>query len=232
MAKQRIAPNPNVGQNLQFLMAGHKTLGSQPALAAATGLAQSTVGRILRSEVEPTASNLQKIASALNVKLEALYLSPEKFKAEHAQGLLSSGAEPVGQIAGTPHDGRTIIHVSKPLSVGTVLQAVSRATRDLPPSRKRAIDALASSPTTEIDDGDAAAIDNLAGGLAMSFGTEITTTNYDSWLETAMRMAANWPAEDVKPFLMDFVERVQRAQVDKDQLAKLSAPPAPADKVR
>lgn len=77
MAKTKVAPNPNVGPNIERLMAGRPELGSQPLLAKRTGLGQSTIGRILRSEVNTSAETLQKIASAFGVRLDVLYRDPK-----------------------------------------------------------------------------------------------------------------------------------------------------------
>lgn len=79
MAKTRVAPDPNLGKNIAALMAAVPELGSQPLLAARSGLAQSTIGRILRGEVDPTAGNLRKIAKAFGVPVETLYWTHERF---------------------------------------------------------------------------------------------------------------------------------------------------------
>jgi phage repressor protein C with HTH and peptisase S24 domain len=81
MAKTKVAPDPNVGKNIAALMDSVPELGSQSLLAAKAGLAQSTIGRILRGEVDPTAGNLRKIANAFGVWAETLYWSHDRFKA-------------------------------------------------------------------------------------------------------------------------------------------------------
>ena len=90
MAKTKVAPHPNVGKNIGALMEASVSLPSQPALAKRTGVAQSTIGRILRGEVNPAAETLRKIADAFEVNVDALYLSPPKFlEAMHSGGLRS-----------------------------------------------------------------------------------------------------------------------------------------------
>jgi SOS-response transcriptional repressor LexA len=79
MAKTKVAPNPNVGRNIGALMEASVSLPSQPALAKRTGVAQSTIGRILRGEVNPAAETLHKIADAYDVNVDALYLAPAAF---------------------------------------------------------------------------------------------------------------------------------------------------------
>lgn len=79
MAKQRIAPNPNVGRNIAALMERKPELGSQPLLAKRTGIAQSTVGRILRGESNATSHNLKAIAEAFGIEVDLLYADPQGF---------------------------------------------------------------------------------------------------------------------------------------------------------
>lgn len=112
------------------------------------------------------------------------------------------------------------IEVKKYLSVGHVLQAVSRVTRQLPAQRKKAIDAM-STDTDDIADCDVEAIDNLASGAIVA----LDVPSLEIW-ETAKNMASNWPVDEIKPYLLDFIERVERAQVDKIQLEKMASTPA------
>lgn len=88
MAKTRVAPDPNVGRNIAVLMEGSITLNSQPALAKRTGVAQSTIGRILRAEVNPTGDNLRKIAGAFGVDVGTLYWQTERFSEAMRAGKL------------------------------------------------------------------------------------------------------------------------------------------------
>ena len=79
MAKTKVAPDPNVGRNIGALMEMSIGLGSQPSLARRTGVAQSTIGRIIRSEVRASGETLRKIADAYEVQLDVLYLDEAKF---------------------------------------------------------------------------------------------------------------------------------------------------------
>jgi len=51
------------------VMASSKDLKTQTALAKKSGVAQSTIGRILRGEVDPQSGNLERIAKAFNCQL-------------------------------------------------------------------------------------------------------------------------------------------------------------------
>lgn len=91
MAKQKIAPNPNVAINLKFLMSERPELGSQPLLAARSGVGQTTIGRILRGEVNATSENLKKICDAFDCEVNFIYWPVDRFKKafyeRSAQGL-------------------------------------------------------------------------------------------------------------------------------------------------
>ena len=54
------------------VMASTKNLRTQTALARRSGVAQSTIGRILRGEVNPQSVNLERIATVLGVSLAKL----------------------------------------------------------------------------------------------------------------------------------------------------------------
>jgi SOS-response transcriptional repressor LexA len=54
------------------VMASSKDLKTQTALAKKSGVAQSTIGRILRGEVNPQSGNLERIAKALSMSLAKL----------------------------------------------------------------------------------------------------------------------------------------------------------------
>lgn len=79
MAKQKIAPDENVGKNIAALMAVSTSLNSQPALAARTGVAQSTIGRILRNEVNASADTIHKIGQAFDTDVAALFMEHDRF---------------------------------------------------------------------------------------------------------------------------------------------------------
>jgi SOS-response transcriptional repressor LexA len=54
------------------VMASSKDLKTQTALAKKSGVAQSTIGRILRGEVNPQSGNLERIAKACSMSLAKL----------------------------------------------------------------------------------------------------------------------------------------------------------------
>ncbi|MDB6013139.1 MAG: hypothetical protein JWL65_5389 [Gammaproteobacteria bacterium] len=57
---------------LEQVMASSKDLKTQTALAKKSGVAQSTIGRILRREVSPQSVNLERISIALGMRLSEL----------------------------------------------------------------------------------------------------------------------------------------------------------------
>ena len=57
---------------LSRVMTSNKALKTHTALARRAGIAQSTVGRILRREVDPQAGNLERIAKVFGLSLVAL----------------------------------------------------------------------------------------------------------------------------------------------------------------
>jgi len=79
MAKTKVAPNANVGPNIAALMQHKPELGSQPLLAMKTGIGQTTIGRIVRSEVSTGAEKLQKIAAVFGISVDALYIDQRRF---------------------------------------------------------------------------------------------------------------------------------------------------------
>lgn len=62
-----------VGRKLTELMEAFPNLGTQRAVAAKTGIASSTIGRIRRGDVNATAENLRAIAAAFGVPVSFLY---------------------------------------------------------------------------------------------------------------------------------------------------------------
>lgn len=80
MAKTKVAPDPNVGQNLALLISVHPELNSQPVLAKKSQVGQTTIGRIVRGEVDPQASNLRKICAAFDIDVGTLFWPPDRFK--------------------------------------------------------------------------------------------------------------------------------------------------------
>jgi SOS-response transcriptional repressor LexA len=73
MAKQRISTTSPIGDNLARLMEQHPHIKTQTALAAASGIAQSTIGRVLRKESVPGAEIVQRMADALGVLVQDIY---------------------------------------------------------------------------------------------------------------------------------------------------------------
>jgi transcriptional regulator with XRE-family HTH domain len=72
MVKRKHALGVNWRLALAKVMASSKTLNNQTALAKKTGVAQSTIGRILRAEVDPQVGNLERIAEAFALTLAQL----------------------------------------------------------------------------------------------------------------------------------------------------------------
>lgn len=74
MAKQRTAPDPNIALNLSRLM---ELVGlKQSALAAKSGVGQSTISRILNGDDSPTSRTLSKLAGALGVSVNTFFDPP------------------------------------------------------------------------------------------------------------------------------------------------------------
>ena len=72
VAKPRHAPNPARGRLLAKRMAASSDCKSQSDLARKSGVAQSTIGRILRGEVNPQTATLERIAKALGTSVATL----------------------------------------------------------------------------------------------------------------------------------------------------------------
>ena len=64
-----------------------KHLKTQTALARRSGVPQSTIGRILRSEVDPQSGNLHRLARALGMPLTALTRMAEDAEMQGAPAL-------------------------------------------------------------------------------------------------------------------------------------------------
>jgi transcriptional regulator with XRE-family HTH domain len=72
MAKHGHAALVTWGPALAKAMESSRDLRTQTALARKSGVAQSTIGRILRGEVVPQSASLQRIARALRMPLATL----------------------------------------------------------------------------------------------------------------------------------------------------------------
>lgn len=99
MPKQRVAPNPNVALNLASLMAVRPDVSSQLSLARKSGVGQTTIGRILRGEVDPQAENLKKLADALDCDVSVLFWSNERLRntIEAGHPLRHAPSEPISE---------------------------------------------------------------------------------------------------------------------------------------
>lgn len=103
MAKTKVAPHPSLGKNIALLMEAMKDLASQPALAKKAGVAQSTVGRIIRGEVSPSTDNLRKIANAFGISVSNLLFDTDDFLAGIRNGSIKlRGAD--DEQGGVAHD--------------------------------------------------------------------------------------------------------------------------------
>ena len=83
MAKSKIPADQNLGKNLHFLMKENHNLRSQTQVAQRTGMSQSSIGRILRGEVNPSAAALNRIAEEFGVDVGDLYLEHDVFAEKH-----------------------------------------------------------------------------------------------------------------------------------------------------
>lgn len=83
MAKPNVTVSSNLGPNLRLLMDQRQGLKSQMQVAKHTGLSQSSIGRILRGEANPSAAALNSIATTFGVGIGDLYLPPSEFAARH-----------------------------------------------------------------------------------------------------------------------------------------------------
>ena len=72
MVKRRHVSRVDWAQALAKLMASSRDLKTQAALAKKSGVAQSTIGRILRGEVNPQSGNLEQIARAFSMSIAGL----------------------------------------------------------------------------------------------------------------------------------------------------------------
>ena len=72
MAKPRIGADHRIAEALARAMAAHPHIKTQTALAGESGVAQSTVGRVLRAEAIPGAKVLEALAKALGISVEQL----------------------------------------------------------------------------------------------------------------------------------------------------------------
>jgi transcriptional regulator with XRE-family HTH domain len=88
MRRQHAVP-PSWGRALIKAMGWSKHLKTQTALARRSGVAQSTIGRILRGEVDPQSGNLHRLARALGMPLTALAHMVEDGEMQAAPAIVS-----------------------------------------------------------------------------------------------------------------------------------------------
>jgi SOS-response transcriptional repressor LexA len=67
VAKKKHMVRPEWSQAIKSLMRSSRHLRTQTALARKSGVTQSTIGRILRSEVAPQSDNLERLATAFGI---------------------------------------------------------------------------------------------------------------------------------------------------------------------
>ena len=72
MVKRKHLSRVNWAQAVATAMASRRDLKTQAALAKKSGVAQSTIGRILRGEVNPQSGNLEQIARAFSMSIAGL----------------------------------------------------------------------------------------------------------------------------------------------------------------
>ena len=65
MARKRRIPNPDIGRRIKDLMESNPNLQSQAALARKSGVDQTTIGRVIRGEVDTSAEILKRLYSSL-----------------------------------------------------------------------------------------------------------------------------------------------------------------------
>lgn len=94
MAKQQVAPNPNIAANLKALMAARPAASTQQKLAQRSGVKQTTVSRAVRGAGQVSADTLKRLADALDCEVGALYWAPERLAKALADGqpLRTAGA--------------------------------------------------------------------------------------------------------------------------------------------
>lgn len=66
--------------NVQRLLETHKTITSQEKLSARSGIGQSSISRIIRSETKTSVETISEIARAFGVPLQELLLPPEEYE--------------------------------------------------------------------------------------------------------------------------------------------------------
>ncbi len=104
MAKRKHTTRPEWSNAIQGLMASSRHLRTQSALARNSGVTQSTIGRILRGEVDPQSENLVRLAQAFGISYSALAAIAEgnqvwEGRAENLQSITASRRVPLLTLA-------------------------------------------------------------------------------------------------------------------------------------
>ena len=72
VAKRKHTARPEWSRAIRGLMASSRHLRTQTALAKKSGVTQSTIGRILRGEVDPQSDNLERLALSFGMSYSTL----------------------------------------------------------------------------------------------------------------------------------------------------------------
>ena len=72
MTKRQHTVRPEWSNAIRGLMASSRHLRTQTALAKKSGVTQSTIGRIVRGEVDPQSDNLERLAQAFGLSYSSL----------------------------------------------------------------------------------------------------------------------------------------------------------------
>jgi phage repressor protein C with HTH and peptisase S24 domain len=72
VAKRKHTPRPGWGRAIRSLMSSSRHLRTQTALARKSGVASSTISRILREEVDPQSDNLERLALSFGMSYSTL----------------------------------------------------------------------------------------------------------------------------------------------------------------
>jgi transcriptional regulator with XRE-family HTH domain len=126
MPKKKIPPDPSLAKNIQALMELSTDVRTQGALAAKSGVAQSTIGRIVRGTVKTNAGNLRKLAEALGVSVDRLTMDHDSFRPyrdalqRNKEHRFRNDAAPAIPISGDMYLKAESIDVRPPLTGGNV----------------------------------------------------------------------------------------------------------------
>ena len=110
--------------------------------------------------------------------------------------------------------------IKKPLTVGLMLQAISRATRSVPDKKKDAINSLASA--AEITDADAALIDGIAGGVTVDLcvsAEQAEELEYlRLWKNSVFALAQTWRTRAERVLIAEFLTEIDQMIREKRQV--------------